>query len=471
MPINKLRLIISAVIGVVASISSYAGGFGNLQLDQETTIVYDDVIFFDGYRTFETLKEESKALIPENDGILRIKTSLYSVKLTDEQLNKIGKSFSFKVELGALCDNYDRIGNINLAFVPKGQDSYQPEDVSRIEIGRFITPFMNMNYEPTLVPYTFDMNELSLIFHDKNIRDNSDIWVEFELFGVPYAANTEVRGCAGREDVFSGTLTFITDKGDSNLIESNVLIPIVMKKQEGGNFNNYQEGCTDELGKTIKTWSYNLKEDVEDAQIVLIISNHGANSGGEEYNRREHFVYVDGELATVFVPGRSSCEPFRQYNTQSNGIYGYSTMSDSQWQSFSNWCPGDKIDNRVIRIGRLTKGEHSITINVPDAKFKGKQGDFPVSMYFQGTRTGNLPGASIDQIVSDHRSSFKISKGQCTVVSDESVRQILLFNVKGEIVNTVLGSKKLSFAKGIRGVHVFAVEYEDGLIEYHKVML
>lgn len=147
------------MIGVVASISSYAGGFGNLQLDQETTIVYDDVIFFDGYTTFETLKEESKALIPENDGILRIKTSLYSVKLTDEQLNKIGKSFSFIVELGALCDNYDRIGNINLAFVPKGQDSYQPEDVSRIEIGRFITPFMNMNYEPTLVPYTFDIHK------------------------------------------------------------------------------------------------------------------------------------------------------------------------------------------------------------------------------------------------------------------------------------------------------------------------
>ena len=59
-------------------------------------------------------------------------------------------------------------------------------------------------------------------------------------------------------------------------------------------------------------------------------------------------------------------------------------MSDEEWQSFSNWCPGDVIDNRIIRLGAMKAGEHSVKISVPEAVFPEQQGDIPVSMFFQG---------------------------------------------------------------------------------------
>jgi hypothetical protein len=126
-----------------------------------------------------------------------------------------------------------------------------------------------------------------------------------------------------------------------------------------------------------------LDADTADTQLVLVISNHGANTDGEEYVRRDHFVYVDDELVLMFKPGRTSCEPFRSVNTQANGIYGTSPRTDSSWQSFSNWCPGDVIDTRIIPLGPLGAGTHEFVIDVPDAEFVGDDGNFPFSLYLQ----------------------------------------------------------------------------------------
>jgi len=84
-----------------------------------------------------------------------------------------------------------------------------------------------------------------------------------------------------------------------------------------------------------------------------------------------------------YKPGRTSCEPFRPYNTQGNGIYGQFARADEEWQSFSNWCPGDVIDTRIVELGAVKAGAHEFVIDVPDATFAGGQGDFPFSLYVQ----------------------------------------------------------------------------------------
>src|SRR5690606_42123616 len=127
----------------------------------------------------------------------------------------------------------------------------------------------------------------------------------------------EIAGCAGRNDTQLGSLLLYTDS-KQEAQDFNVLLPLAINED----FNNYAEGASDQLGTTRKTIAFELPADTEDAQFVLITSNHGANAGGEEYIRREHFVYVDGALASTYKPGRPSCEPFRPYNTQGNGIYG-----------------------------------------------------------------------------------------------------------------------------------------------------
>ena len=111
----------------------------------DTLTLFNEATFYDGY----LFDKNPDSLV--SDGILRHSTSLYAVKLKPEQLALIGDSLRMDVFVKACCDNYDRIGNINLAFVPKGDTTYIPDSTTRIEIGRFITPFMNKNKQPDVV--------------------------------------------------------------------------------------------------------------------------------------------------------------------------------------------------------------------------------------------------------------------------------------------------------------------------------
>lgn len=341
---------------------------------QTTIHVFNEVVFYDGYASVvnDTLPA----------GITRFRNDLITRKLTSQELQSIGSSLSMRVVVKALCDNYDRIGNVNLALVPKGAATYNTDSVSKIELGRYITPFMNKNVQPDTVPYNYVINNVAGLLKENSIVSNYDIWIELELFGVPYAANTQVSGCSGRNDVFKGSLDFITD-GSTQSQSGNFLLPVAFKKD----FNNYTATATDTLGKTTRTFDIDLPTKLSDVDLFLITSNHGANSGGEEYNRRWHYVYFDGSLVLQYKPGSTSCEPFRVYNTQSNGIYGTSPKTDAQWQSFSNWCPGDAIPIRNIHFDSLSSGSHTFRITVPDAVFNGGQGNFPLSLYLQGKTT------------------------------------------------------------------------------------
>lgn len=362
------------------SILFVAFSFQYLFANSQTTLtIMDSVIFFDGYATVVSTP-------PPPAGVIRHRNDLYARKLNSSEIASLGSTLQMNIEVSALCDNYDRIGNVNLALVPTGSTTYNPDNVEHIEIGRFITPFMNKNIPPTTVPYTFNIDNLALILKDVGISSTYDFWIELSIFGVPYAANVEVAGCSGRNDVFMAKLSFETDAATSG-DNTNRLLPIFFKNS----FNNYQVGATDTIGQTVKTITFNVPDDLSDAALFLITSNHGANAGGEEYNRRFHYAYFDDNLMLTYKPGRLTCEPFRVYNTQANGIYGANPRTPAQWQSFSNWCPGDVIDIRRINLGALSSGNHTFKITVPDAVFNGGQGDIPLSLYLQGKTSGLLP--------------------------------------------------------------------------------
>lgn len=438
---------------------------------RDTVTVFDAVRFYDGYLVEKNPED------PTLDGILRHRTSLYAIKLTDEQLAQIGDSLEMHVRVQACCDNYDRIGNVNIAFVPKGQETYKPDEVQRIEIGRFITPFMNKNKKPDTVPYEYKVPYLSYIFRDSELRAQYDIWVELEIFGVPYAANQQIKGCADRSDVFLGTLKFSTiNENRGVMTDKDMLVPIVIKNPEyiAHNLNNYDERATDEIGKTIKTYTFTVPKDVADGQLVVVTSNHGANEGGEEYNRRWHYIYYDGgeEPVMVYKPGRNSCEPFRKYNTCPNGIYGYFKRSDETWQSFSNWCPGDVIDNRIIDLGEVKAGTHTVCISVPDAEFVGKQGDIPVSIFFQGLTEGilnNIEGVSVEE----SKPFVTITKTGKTLVvgSSEGIVSIELRDLQGKLVRQTECGKTINCSGCASGIYLVSVELMNGIIETHKVLL
>ena len=130
-------------------------------IDPVTIQVFDQILFYDGYA--ETMKE------PLPEGVIRHLNSLYAKQLSAEQIQSIQKTLRMQVVIGAVCDNYDRIGSVNLALVPKGSASYDVETVTRLEIARFITPFMDKNRPPDKVPYNFEVSNLVPVLKDKDL--------------------------------------------------------------------------------------------------------------------------------------------------------------------------------------------------------------------------------------------------------------------------------------------------------------
>ncbi len=423
---------------------------------QTTVTVFDAILFYDGYAPVV-----DPELYPTPEGVIRHRNDLYARKLTDDELASFGNDLTINVTIGAACDNYDRIGNVNLVLVPKGDASYDANNVTRIELARFITPFMNKNIAPTDVPYTWTADNAARIFKDPAILEVYDIWAELQVFGVPYAAQQQVAGCAGQIDTFYGTLEFVSTNSDP-VAAGNYLLPLEFQHY----LNDYQEGASDALGTTSWTIDFDLPSAISDAKFYLITSNHGANSGGEEYIRRNHYVYFDGTQVLMYKPGGQSCEPFRVYNTQPNGIYGPTPRTFSQWASFSNWCPGNIIPIRTISLGDVAAGSHTFNISVPSAVFADNQGYFPISVYLQGTDSSlGIDGiAPLQYSLSPNPTSDLVD-----IRASDTVEQISVYNILGQKVFTV-NSPHIELGRLDPGVYVAKISFGNGKSVTEKVI-
>lgn len=350
------QIFLSGIIALLFAIASYAQENTGTQL-----AIFKEVTFFDGYA--QTVSHET---LP---GITRTNT-LYRRQLTTDEINKLGLATVMQVDIKAACDNYDRLGSVSLYITPKGA-AY--DSGKAIELGRYITPFMDKNKDPSIRSYSWDTDFLSEVLADKKTKKDFDFYIELAVFGVPYDAQKKIKGCEGRNDVFAGSLHFTTKAMHKKTAKQ--LIPLAFKDS----VNNYNK--TDRLGKTTRSYLFETTRNITHGTLYVISSNHGANKGGEEYNRRKHLLYIDNQLVFEYLPGEETCEPYRQYNTQSNGIYGKKEKTNEEWQSFSNWCPGAKIPTRAVKLKPLKKGKHVFKIEVPDAKFMQQEGVIPLSAY------------------------------------------------------------------------------------------
>ncbi|MBB4118826.1 hypothetical protein GGR32_001117 [Mesonia hippocampi] len=396
---------------------------------QQTTqfTVFDNVLYYD---TYTSLLSDSELLEPVSPDIIRHSNTLYAKKLTAQQLASIGNTLSAEVTINAACDNYDRLGHVYLSFVPKGQQTYNTANVLRTEIARFITPFMNKNVGSNEVSYQFSLDNISYLLSDTATLNTYDIWAELDVSGVPYAAQTQVAGCTDRIDTFYGTLTFTTGV-DTSVSYADDMEFISLSTRE--NLNNYN--ATDVTGETTKLMSFTIQNPINNAYLYLITSNHGANSNGEEYNRRRHFVYLDNNLIYNYIPGGKSCEPYRQYNTQGNGIYhgkptGFNNSPHPRryWMEWNNWCPGDKIPIRKVALGNLTAGTYTLKIDVPDAVFSNGEGYIPVTAYIQ-----NRDNATLTECTQAYDISLASNQNDITVTCLEYAHQweILYGKIEG----------------------------------------
>jgi len=446
-------------------------GFKAHAQEPYTLNVFNQAVYYGMYEA--TVNE------PIPDGAIRHSNSSYAKKLTAEQLNSFGNQLTMTVTLNPLCDNYDRIGKVNLVLVPAGATSYGYDDanISRIEIGRFITPFMDMTVtDPNAVPYVYDVDNLTQLFHDTTLTAEYDFWVELEVYGYQGGpgqggAAVEIPGCAGRNDVYMGSLKFESTTDTTIALGQNFFTPLITNYE----LKKYAYPTnTDVEGETTKTVTFTLEEAVPNAKFYLITSNHGSNNGGEEYIRRWHYVYLDDEQVSSYRPGGVSCVPFFQYNTQPSCIYYDCSQNPSPprpdtnaaW-SWNNWCPGDKIPTRVIELGDLEAGEHSFKIDVPAAQFVDDQGYFPMSVYLQGyTQTLGVKNVAA--------TNFSITPNPVSDVATittngQEVRSVAVVNTLGQTVWNGT-TDKVSLTSLQNGIYMVNVEFTNGQTATQKVI-
>ncbi len=431
--------------------------FSVFDLNAQTTTltVFDQIRFYDGYAAVVNQ--------PVPEGVIRHRNDLYAKKLTAQDLLSFGSTMTLNVTIKADCDNYDRIGNVNLVFTPKEALTYDTNAVPKFELARFITPFMNKNIAPFEVPYTFNIDNMAKIVKDPALLLAYDFWIEFEVFGVPYAAQTQVAGCAGINSVFFGTLSLVSDSTPFTS-SNNFLLPLNFKN----NLNNYQAGASDAIGQTVRTISFNLPNDIDNSSFYLISSNHGANTGGEEYNRRWHYIYLDDFTTRIlsYKPGELTCEPYRVYNTQGNGIYGTTPRTNAAWQSFSNWCPGFNIPIRKLDRGTLSAGTHNFRISVPTAVFTNGEGYFPISLYLQGTNNtlGLESPTFVEYAIFPNPTSDFIM-----VDAKETIKNCSIVNSIGQKVYQG-NQKKIAISNFSKGMYIIQIEFDNGIKVTEKIL-
>jgi hypothetical protein len=112
-----------------------------------------------------------------------------------------------------------------------------------------------------------------------------------------------------------------------------------------------------------------------------------------------------------------------------------------------------------------------VKIAVPAAIFYGKKGDIPVSIFFQGLKTGTYAdGVEATKFIPN--TSYTIDGNTCYVnAGDYELLSIELYNLQGEMLREVLDGNSFSIDNLSKGVYVLLVELTNGSIEIHKIVL
>ncbi len=114
--------------------------------------------------------------------------------------------------------------------------------------------------------------------------------------------------------------------------------------------------------------SVDIPEGVESLKMIFISTGHGGWSGGDEFNQKLNELLVDGRRVWSYVPWRSDCGTYRNFNPASGNFWNGLSSSD---YSRSGWCPGSLSEPLIIPLEGLAPGRHTISVTVPLGKPEG----------------------------------------------------------------------------------------------------
>lgn len=118
---------------------------------------------------------------------------------------------------------------------------------------------------------------------------------------------------------------------------------------------------------------FELDKDLDNAQLRFTTTGHGGWSDGDEFNAKTNTIILDDKQVLSYLPWRSDCASFRDYNPASGNFANGLSSSDL---SRSNWCPGTITNPIWVSLGNLKKGKHRITLQIPMGKPQGNSQSF-----------------------------------------------------------------------------------------------
>ncbi|WP_294277407.1 GLPGLI family protein [uncultured Chryseobacterium sp.] len=162
------------------------------------------------------------------------------------------------------------------------------------------------------------------------------------------------------------SLEITIHKSDQNIYRNNTVIPLFntlnimeMAGQEYSTMFDKDQGLLVE---------FNLKKDLNNAQLKYITTGHGGWENGDEFIPKINTILLDGKMIFSFIPWRTDCGSYRLYNPASGNFPDGLSSSDL---SRSNWCPGTVTNPDFISLGNLKAGKHIIQIKIPQGPREG----------------------------------------------------------------------------------------------------
>ena len=126
------------------------------------------------------------------------------------------------------------------------------------------------------------------------------------------------------------------------------------------------------------------------------------------------------------------------------------------------------IDIRRINLGAVTAGNHTFLIRVPSAIFTGAQGNFPLSLYFQGRTAGLVAGIFDHGEYDDLFSIYPNPSNADFTIETNSVRlqEITVYTILGEEIIHVMNpnpiKETLQMANFSNGLYVIHIVTDEG---------
>jgi len=111
-----------------------------------------------------------------------------------------------------------------------------------------------------------------------------------------------------------------------------------------------------------------IPEGLKSLKMVFISTGHGGWGGGDEFNQKLNELLVDGRRVWSYIPWRSDCGTYRNYNPASGNFWNGLSSSD---YSRSGWCPGSLSEPLIIPLEGLAPGRHTFSVTVPLGKPEG----------------------------------------------------------------------------------------------------